>query len=107
MSKINLPPFYIGQRVVSLLNTCLLKKGSEFKILGIKKGCCGWTVYVGIKTPYGFDYRECQRCGKKDKIKSGEFFYFESTCFAPIEENFETISYKEVIRIEKPLTCSN
>lgn len=47
----NLPPFYVGQQVICVEShpeLPIVRKGNQFTILGIKMGCHGWVVDIGI-----------------------------------------------------------
>lgn len=107
MKNINLPPFYLGQRIVALENVYLWKKGDEFVVLGIKKSCCYWIIDIGITLPTVYTYFQCQICRRRENIKPRQVYWPMANCFAPIEENFEVVAYKEVIRKEKLITCAN
>jgi len=104
--KDNLPPFYVGQKVVALQD-CIcpvngyvfFKKGQEFTVKELHL-CCMWKVDVGVLLDRA---RECPHCNEV----SYKVTWFEPTYFAPIETTFQSITLSEVIEIETPLICSN
>lgn len=102
MEKNNIPPFYVGQKVVAIRNhsTGLFKKGDTFNITGIFMSDCSckeWEVTVGVVT----DKPKvcCAVCGETYEKKSYQS-EFKAYCFAPIIENFEAISFEKVLEQE-------
>lgn len=101
-----IPPFYIGQRVVRLesTNDGTLKKGEEFIVKGIKFCCSaiGWRIDVG-RFPENYKSYACSSCHKQ----------YEEPCiwiaskFAPLEENteFQAITFTKIL--EKELVSIN
>lgn len=103
--NINLPPFYVGQRVVALVDG-FLKKGQVYTVKGCHKQCCHWLVDVGLTSPVTIDLYCCP--GKPPlRLVEGGLLCPESVCFAPIESTFSAITLSEVIEIETPLICNN
>lgn len=102
MSEIDLPPFYVGQKVVRIVesNRPDMKKGSKYTIADIRYCCRKWGWRIALVEVDNTRKGVCE-CGRRDTPN------FAAKNFAPVEENFETISFKEVIRKETPLTCSN
>lgn len=103
MSENNLPPFYIGQRVIRIENDIngFIEKGVIYIVQDMKYCCSKWGWRIKLA---GISHEKpamCEGCGEID------WFTFAAKNFAPVEENFEMVSYKEVIRKEKPLTCAN
>lgn len=78
-------PFHTGQRVVAIRNHSQgrFKKGDEFTVLGIKKGCCDWLVNIGLEALYG--HYECPICSNIEPF-SDRMLWFFSVSFAPIQE---------------------
>lgn len=107
MKEINLPPFYVGQKVVAVNNSALWKKGQEFTIKSITKSCCYWEVDINLSAPNGISFFRCYICNRKHGLKPGDPIYPDAYCFAPLEEKFEVISYKKVIKREQPVICRN
>lgn len=92
MDNINLPPFYIGQRVVALDDSCpgfgyQYKKGDEKQVDKL---------------------RFSEKSKKWDFLPVGESRY-HLAChkFAPIQENFQSISLEKVLELETPLISVN
>ncbi len=106
--KLNLPPFYKGQKVVSLVthpNPTGAKKGNTYTVYECFKCSCGhWMVQIveftdDIHAPFS-----CNKC-YKDVIKDTIIGGSQASDYAPIETRF--ISFAEVIEIESPLTGAN
>lgn len=107
MENLNLPPFYIGQKVVYITGLNL-PKNSTWTVIEIEKGeCChrnGWRVNIGKYYEPKFINRQCPVC-KAIYKKTDDVRWFNATAFAPIEERF--ISFAEVIAIESQVTGAN
>ncbi len=101
----NLPPFYIGQKVVCIKtkssfdffgNPChLIKKGDVFTVQGISK-CCKWVIDIGKR-----DNRmcACEHCGH---YFGKGIVWANAKFFAPREEGtLPLITFKEINKIEK------
>lgn len=100
----NLPPFYVGQKVVATKNHPLgaFKKDDKFTILQISKKCCSWNVTIGITMPNLTS--ECRKCGRI-WFSDGQW-WFLSEWFAPIkEQKFPLIKLTRII--EKELVSAN
>jgi hypothetical protein len=111
MADINLPPFYVGQRIVAIKDHSQgrFKKGDEFVVKDQKMKCCGWAVYYGdnMKFPKGTIIEwPCSHCGGKTLSKDQRVF-FKSTSFVPIEQNFQSISLEKVLEKETPMISVN
>lgn len=101
MNNINLPPFYVGQRVIRIKeDTSGIKIGHKGTVVEIYY-CCqgnGWRVLLdNISDTPG----KCVCCCRKN-----DYGYLASN-FAPIEENFQSISLKKVLETESPLISVN
>lgn len=111
MSEINLPPFYVGQKVVCIRGhqTGCPKKGHIYPVLGVYQyPCCKtWLVDYGEKAPYIPDVSTCHICKKKNPAFGTGNFLIDAERFVPVQENFESISLEKVIEKEKVLTCAN
>lgn len=108
MENINLPPFYVGQRVVVLKTGIRLNKYDVYVVLGIRKSTCKcqlWEVNVGVPARTGFMY--CAVCGAEHIPNPTGVIWFNHNLFAPIQENFQQITCKEVEAIESPLISVN
>lgn len=102
MKENNLPPFYVGQKVVLLVDSINVKKGDVFTVLRCFKHCCVWLVDVGLLSPV-YANLGCTKCEAVLRLEKGKPLCPESCCFAPIESQFQSISFKEVVEIESPL----
>ena len=88
----NIPPFYIGQKVVCVNDA----PGWITGVIRLSKG----RVYTVLDTVSYSDGSWDVRVEKGEKT-------WDSSRFAPMEENFEEIAFEEVIEVEKKLTCAN
>lgn len=66
-NKLNLPPFYIGQKVVYITGNNM-PKGSIHTVTGIKQMVCGcWDLFINNEPPWKLrattQYLECTECG--------------------------------------------
>lgn len=111
MENLNLPPFWIGQRVVCIKAHSLakLELNKEYKVRDIKKGFCShssWRIDVGVTVPdcFGNSLLRCGRCDATIEVNDN-VWWFGAPLFAPIEERF--ISFAEVIAIESQLIGAN
>lgn len=106
-SNVSMPPFYVGQKVVRVAEPqdSVIKKGDTFIVKDIK-WCCdgyGWRIDIGVTKLEILSQFRCNSCKKP----------YTHTCaylakyFAPIEENFQSISYSEVLEKERPLVSAN
>lgn len=67
--------------------------------------CCKkWSVYVGVKSS-GIHYCQTHNTKHKTGIKGGVFH--NSKYFAPVQENFQSISLEKVLEKETPLIGVN
>lgn len=90
MENINLPPFWIGQKVITT---------REFG-RGEGKEC----VVKAIEPPI-----YCSRCEKQTWGVLVDIWEYAlcQTCFAPIQENFQSISLEKILEKETELISSN
>lgn len=111
MNDLNLPPFYVGQPIVCINPSAILIKGHKYFCKDIKLGCCGWEVYVGLSESNELQSNciwidHCKRCGKVERTFDSRRFHFADR-FAPIQENFQSISLEKVLEKETPLISVN
>lgn len=106
MKEINLPPFYVGQKVIGVLPNRFNKpeKDKIYTVLDIRQGCCEWEINVGI-SPHDPNFIECGVC--KKHFQHNGTLWLRVSRFAPIQENFQEISYSEVVKEEKRLISVN
>lgn len=101
----NLPPFYIGQKVVAnrTHSKGKFRKGDEFIIKGITKKCCVMCVDIGIASIH--DIGECS-CGR---LFSGHgVYWFGASNFTPSQEQaFPSLTYSKVVEKESELISLN
>lgn len=112
-------PFYLGQRVMCIdvssrigsnasfdqKPISVLIKNKDYVVSGIYKACCNWVISVGIKSKHA--NITCATCGSiyLNQIK-GEWA-FRATRFAPILENFQSISLSKILEEETKLLSVN
>lgn len=106
MENLNLPPFYVGQKVVAIQDHSagLFKKGQEGIVTAIEKGCKCLPYVIGFsaaKIP-AEGFTQCRNCGHKFVT-----VLFGAIAFAPLEQTFRSITFEEVISIESPLIGIN
>lgn len=107
MSEINLPPFFVGQKVVCVKSSPYLQKDKEYCVAALYYlACCKkWFVSVGIS-----DYDAQPYCPIHhtwvDVPLSGVMFHNQNK-FSATEENFQSISLEKVMVKETPLISVN
>lgn len=96
----NLPPFYVGQNVVRTVPVDGLVVGQTYVITDISWCCDKWGWRVSV---YGGDNENlcCASCGKQ-KTQN-----YAAKYFAPIEENFQSITLEKVLEQETKLVSVN
>jgi len=106
----NLPPFYVGQKVVYITGRNM-PKDSIHTVLDVKKDACGcWRIYVGmIGIVYNNSRVKCSVCGiislTKDSLDAN---YIASTSFRPLQESvFPSLTMSRVIEKECELVSMN
>lgn len=107
MEHINLPPFFIGQKVVALANgvTTNLVKDVGYIVLGLNK-CCGiWSINVGLIVTSGAVGISCSGCGRR--LSNGNPRWIHSKHFKPAEETFQSIFLTRVLEVETKLISQN
>lgn len=106
MKEINLPPFYAGQKVVGIEpnNYNRPENGRIYTVLQIRKGCCNWEVDIG-ETPKHPYLINCVVCLKNKP--HGGIMWFSSFRFAPIHENFQSVSFEKIIEKETHLISAS
>lgn len=109
----NLPPFYIGQRVVALVTKnndigVVIKKNNVYTVLRTQRcGKCGqWHIDVGVKFDIKEYSNECGSCPADLPIKDNTAWCYVQA-FAPITENFQSITLEKVLETETPLISVN
>lgn len=110
--EINLPPFYVGQRVVCIndeiifagLPSAPIKNGTIYTVAGVLKVCCRWHIDIGLYS--GRSHVRCPSC-YGDILKPNMNYWLAAFRFAPIEENFQSISLEKVLEKETPLISVN
>lgn len=110
MKNLNLPPFYVGQRVVYVGRSGrpkTLPVNSEWIAKNVRKFDCGcWCVDVGLFHERYHHSRICADCNIVTRTDDNAR-YFDCRAFAPIEHKFKSITFEEVIAIESPLIGIN
>lgn len=90
--------FYISQRIVAIRDHTRLeyKKGDEFQVLDIKKGCCQSIIKINNNVSDA-NYCYCSSCKKTSVIKYSSFYYNEEN-FAPIQD-ISDFTYEEALEL--------
>lgn len=108
----NLPPFYVGQKVV-YIGTKRRLKGTH-TILSIHKGCCKCIDFeVEIETKNNIDIHgatlvQCNECGTIIPAEKYRTYTFCSSVFRPLQESvFPSLTMSRVIEKEKELISMN
>mgnify|MGYP003490020378 CR=1 FL=1 len=85
MEKMNLPPFYIGQKVVYVGSGRTFPLNSIHTISDLKKDSCGcWSVEVdGKNIEFKNEYSRCKACGK---VYTGFYYGYFTSAFRPVQE---------------------
>ena len=98
----NLPPFYIGQRVVALRNASnqigvSIKKGQIYVVKDCIQCACGnWDIDLGL--PYiGTRFSTCRQCTNILPITRA---WVNAKILAPITDNFQSITLEKVLETE-------
>lgn len=98
MEKLNLPPFYAGQKVVCIKDWPQygLIKDKVYTITGVLKCTCGWVgVYYGVKNMDSFGFT-CYVGGQPNE------WCTEPDKFVPIQEQkFPLITLSKIQELEK------
>lgn len=113
MKDINLPPFYIGQKVVAIIDLIgkgekrepvfYGAKGTEYTVSGIFK-CCKWKINVSIYYPAGYTEMKCGGC---NTVLCDFIVWCPADSFAPVKENFQSISLEKILEEETKLISVN
>ena len=108
MKELNLPPFYIGQRVIALTSDPkggMRIKGKEYPILDIRECKCGrYTVDIGERGVYAVVI--CSSC-RHETPRPTVTEWHNAASFAPIQENFQHITLEKVLEEETKLISVN
>lgn len=94
MGNINLPPFYVGQRVVAIKDSGPIptmisyNKGDEFIVSITKQSRTKKEWHCGFTTRPPDEYYDCNS-------------------FVPVEQNFQSITIEKVLELEMPLISVN
>lgn len=107
MREINLPPFYVGQKVVALTTDIFFRRAIKdrvYTVLGLQATCCGWNIDIGAKVT-----QLKLQCGTCNKIigDTNGIGWLHVKHFAPITENFQSISLEKVLEEETKLISVN
>lgn len=103
MNNINLPPFYVGQKVVAVINHSqgYFKKGDEFIIKNVVKNkcACGYcSVDVGIISK--LRKTECFDC--RVIFNNDGFCLFDPTAFRPLQQSkFPLMTFTQIKQKEQ------
>lgn len=104
MEKLNLPPFYVGQKVICVnsIGTYGLTKNKIYTVHDIFNCVCGIkTVDLGFKTAHAGS-----RCSNCRKANTGVFTY-RLDRFRPLQEQkFRAVTFEKVME-ETEAICEN
>jgi len=111
----NLPPFYVGQKVVALSNGLVRRKGKVYTVTMLDKCKCGHIIHLDNITYEPNDMNgkpitkgEKYECNCGDIIVHDGFAKFYSDNFAPIQESpFPSLTYSKVVEKESELISLN
>lgn len=97
----SLPKFYVGQKVVCLVDTYSLQEGKIYTVTTVDTNCKCGSIGVGILPDT--THLHCDRCNitfeqAKDRL-------FPAPYFQPLIEEYQSISFEKVIENEK--VCVN
>lgn len=102
--KVNLPPFYVGQRVVYITGVHM-PKYSVHTVMDIRQHPCGcWIVNINdISIQSDIAIGETVRCLQCDKVfKNTHGSGFLSTSFRPLQEQKAPLmTFSEIKEVEK------
>lgn len=107
----NLPPFYIGQKVVYITGANM-PKNSVHTVRGVFKQACGCIMILidreSNRMPNDTTHVRCVECNKRVTI--GEYIdagWF-ATSFRPVQEQaFPSLTYSKVVEKESELISLN
>lgn len=80
--------WHIGQRIVAVKDHGGrdFREGDEFTVKGLRSGCCGIVIDIGIIQNEDTD-TYCGICKRDlETISAGQSIYYSERSFAPIEE---------------------
>ena len=99
----NLPPFYIGQKVVCLKGAGKIVKDQIYTVADCFQCqvCKEWHVQFSELPTGRPDYHCCE------VIKSSQHLGGPAKYFAPIQENFQSISLEKILEEETELISVN
>ena len=109
----NLPPFYVGQKVVANCNHISgIVKDKIYTVLGVYKSHCGYAINVGIQinlNVYNNTNSICT-CGAvfKKPIESYGIHEVSTTRFSPLQDQvFPSLTMSKVLEKESQLISMN
>lgn len=109
----NLPPFYVGQKVVAIANYHQLVKDEIYTVRGFISPCKCDVIEIDlpekcvkmIYRPPGYPMK-CKACGTS--LKSNGYSHYKPSRFAPLQESaFPTLTLSRVIEKERELVSMN
>lgn len=106
MSNTNLPPFYVGQKVVALTTGYFHEKGHVYTIADMMfcDKCKKWHALTKETTLMPASKYKCD-C--YNDLNTTIYLGGDAKYFAPIEENFQSITLEKVMEKETPLIGVN
>lgn len=98
--KLNIPPFYIGQKVVAIKDHTqgYFNKGDEFVVKGIEKTCCVWVIIIGVRTGWNISICVC----RKSINNPNDMGRFNVASFAPLQQqSYPLMTFSKIVEKEK------
>jgi hypothetical protein len=103
----NLPPFYVGQKVV-YISGVNMPKYSRHIVLDIIKWPCGcWYIDVGQKVSNVAVNARCLEHDARMMVNNDVKYFLASSFRQEEKQTYPLIELKKVIEKEKVLLCSN
>lgn len=93
----NLPPFYVGQKVVCIQSHSRghFKKGDVFTVKSVLKPCCNWTIDIGFRSSY-----DLMRCSCLNTYPYNG--HYLAAAFRPLEElKPPLLTFEKIKEVEK------
>lgn len=108
MDNLNLPPFYVGQKVVYINNVSLPTNSIHTVLNIVKSSCCGmWGIQIECSRLLLAPQKRCCQCGLHSSF-TGERQYYAAISFKTLEEmKFPSLKMKEVVKKESQLISMN
>lgn len=112
MENLNLPPFYVGQKVVKMKDGSVIKKGDIVTVTHqFRCGCGEWYIQWGQPIQqYGIITCTCTKCksNMREIVPIKADWVAQARNFAPLQEQtYPLISLKKVVEENRELVSAN